>query len=636
MLSRMKLIHKLILMLLLPVVGLFYFSITGIWTKLEISSEMSSLNDLSNLAVRISAFVHESQKERGRTGGYLGSKGLEFSNELLKQKNDTNQKLNTLTGFLKDFDKTDLGEAFNKTLNHAVVLIDKLQDKRQAIKALKITGSDAISYYSEMNAAFLDIIKEISKVSQNAEITILASAYVHFLLGKEKAGMERAVLTSAFAVDHFSEGKFAYFSSLVIEQKVYDDIFFSLATTKQKDFYRRSIRGKAIEEVKRMRKTAFAKANTGQFDLKANHWFNMITEKIDLLKKVEDQLSKDLNSKAIKLKSAAQFELIFYLSLTGLVVITAFYLVYTISHGIIRQLGDEPANIEKIAHRISEGDLTIEFNSIAKEDSGVFAAMNLMTSNLKQIIGSIIDAASQLAATSEQINASASNLSEGAESQAASVEESSASTEELVSLIRAVSEHTFTMRDKSKLSLKEAKAYKINIQKVSEEMVNINHSTKTIGDIIKVINDIADQTNLLALNAAIEAARAGEHGKGFAVVADAISSLANRSAESTKKIEKLIKESVEMMNTGVKSVQMATESFESIIHTIEENDHIVNDITKSSEEQYKGSEQIQKSTEEISNLTQNASASAEELAASTSELQNLAERLNGLVRTFKI
>ena len=80
-----------------------------------------------------------------------------------------------------------------------------------------------------------------------------------------------------------------------------------------------------------------------------------------------------------------------------------------------------------------------------------------------------------------------------------------------------------------------------NVQETSKKIKRLGERSNEIGEIVRIIEDIADQTNLLALNAAIQSAMAGEHGRGFAVVADEIRLLAERSTESTKRIATLVK-----------------------------------------------------------------------------------------------
>jgi methyl-accepting chemotaxis protein len=77
---------------------------------------------------------------------------------------------------------------------------------------------------------------------------------------------------------------------------------------------------------------------------------------------------------------------------------------------------------------------------------------------------------------------------------------------------------------------------------MKESMDSIRSSSLEMSNILKIINDISGKVNMLALNAAIEAARAGEAGRGFTVVADEISKLADRTSNSIKGIDFLIKE----------------------------------------------------------------------------------------------
>src|SRR5207244_10871513 len=89
-----------------------------------------------------------------------------------------------------------------------------------------------------------------------------------------------------------------------------------------------------------------------------------------------------------------------------------------------------------------------------------------------------------------------------------------------------------------------------SLDRMVEQMKEIDTSSNKIARIIKVIDEIAFQTNILSLNAAVEAARAGEAGMGFAVVADEVRNLAQRCSQAAKDTSVLIEESIQHSKTG--------------------------------------------------------------------------------------
>ena len=238
-LENVRLRNKLVLLLIFPVLGLLYFSVNGVLEKYRLTGEMSSLQNLSALAVRISALVHETQKERGATAGFLGSGGATFGSEIKGQRAETDRKIIVLREFLKGFDSNRFGNEFTRNLNDGLNLLDTIEGKREAVSGLNISANEAIGYYTNMNAQFLDVIAYIARLSSKAEITIVSTAYVNFLLGKERAGIERAVMSNTFAADKFLPGMFNRFSSLVTEQDVYTRSFLSFASNDQKDFFQK-------------------------------------------------------------------------------------------------------------------------------------------------------------------------------------------------------------------------------------------------------------------------------------------------------------------------------------------------------------------------------------------------------------
>ncbi|HYE82403.1 MAG TPA: methyl-accepting chemotaxis protein [Clostridia bacterium] len=162
----------------------------------------------------------------------------------------------------------------------------------------------------------------------------------------------------------------------------------------------------------------------------------------------------------------------------------------------------------------------------------------------------------------------------------------------------------------------------------------LNMSSKQIGKIVKVINDIADQTNMLALNAAIEAAGAGEAGKGFAVVAGEVKELAKQTAESTDEIG----QQIEVMQ---KNMSDAVNAMGTIMQVIDEMTSITNTIAAAVAEQSSVSgnisnaivaaaEKVNLITEKTSDIATSSNNAAESVSAASIGIKELADTASKL------
>ncbi len=304
---------------------------------------------------------------------------------------------------------------------------------------------------------------------------------------------------------------------------------------------------------------------------------------------------------------------------------------------IIRAVTKPLHNYVENFNKASDGDLTVRVKTDSKDEVGQLSQyFNDFFSNLNSNVLRINKVAKNLTSGSDQLNEISNEISEGSQSQAASIEQTSASMEELTASIKMVADNSNEVRDKSNDLFEIAEHNKEIIQNVINSMNKINENSENITQIIDLIAEIAEQTNLLSLNASIEAQRAGEAGRGFSVVADSISKLADRSAENSKQIGKLIDANLKNVDEGVKLVNDAGKAFNNIADTISATNDLINQITKSMDEQSLGANEIQLAIEQINQITQNNTIITEKMTENTADLNGMAETLNELVSKFKV
>ncbi|BBP43734.1 nitrate- and nitrite sensing domain-containing protein [Thiosulfativibrio zosterae] len=278
---------------------------------------MQEMKVYTEFAAIYSLWVHESQKERGMTAGYLGSKGEKFKTQLPDERRLFDARRADFERFVKEhqLQKSDLiGEQVKAILNQ----LNQLEPTRKAVDNLQIAVPKALSFYTSLNAKMLDSVASLSKISKDPQLSNDLFAYSSFLQSKERAGIERAVLTNTFAQDKFAPGFYERFLGLVSEQNTYMQNFKSHATPDNLAVYDRAIKDESFNKVEEMRAVAKERNLTGGFGINAQDWFDTITAKINQLKVVDDALADALNLKILQAYQKAQS--VFWI-LTGLVTI---------------------------------------------------------------------------------------------------------------------------------------------------------------------------------------------------------------------------------------------------------------------------------------------------------------------------
>ncbi|HID98792.1 MAG TPA: bacteriohemerythrin [Thiotrichaceae bacterium] len=265
MLKNLKISQKLALMVVIPIVGLIYFTIALTLEKRDIVHEMNLLQELSELTVKSSSLIHELQKERGMSAGYLGSQGVEFSKELQRQRVNTDKSITELEYFVKDFNFKAFSNEIQDMLDIIFAELDSIKNRRKLIDDLKFSVEAQISYYNTIVNSLLIGINYLSKIITDAELSNRVVAYVNLLQAKEKAGLERATLNNAFSRGHFAPGLYKTFILQVGAQEVYINNFLFFATADQKALYYKTMQGEFVNQVEKIRTLAFKKSVKFQF-----------------------------------------------------------------------------------------------------------------------------------------------------------------------------------------------------------------------------------------------------------------------------------------------------------------------------------------------------------------------------------
>ncbi|MEM6832866.1 MAG: nitrate- and nitrite sensing domain-containing protein [Pseudomonadota bacterium] len=590
--------NRLFIIVGFSIAAMLLLSAPHITRALEQRQSASRTSQIVALAGNASALIHELQRERGNSAGYLTSGGSdEFTRNLSRQRKATDTSLKAYVASAKSFQ----GVAAVTTVVTAVqTKLDAMATIRGGVDSLSTAEPAMASYYSDLIQDLFSLFAISINSSSSADIVADGSALMALLSAKEMSGKERSAGTQGFNAGVFPSEILRTQQSLIAGQNALLSYFKRSAGEDLATRLSQLELGAAGEKVRQLREAGFQTfENNTPSDVEPTAWFKAATARIDGFYDLETEIVSAMRAAAEAAKAEATTALMSWsavlVALFGVLGVSALFLsesirrpiaaLIEVADGLTKgrrddaiphkeaksEIGSFATSLAALQSSLIEGDrLRAEREEAdkqaaeeerqaaerrqkeeleerikaeqaqAEQQRAISASLGELASivehELSSMITDIFGISKETRSTGDDLQSASQNVT-GQIGEATTATTSAAQSSQ--SIAAAAEEMAVSLADVTE----QVNATQALIEKTSNEAETITGSlggltdaANRISEVVTIISEIAEQTNLLALNATIEAARAGEAGKGFAVVASEVKMLANQTSRSLEDI----------------------------------------------------------------------------------------------------
>ena len=600
----------------------------------------------------ISNLVHELQKERGMSAGFIGAKGREFGDGLRNQRHEVDRATEAFLEAISNAGGRLAFDGFSHPYDNSRAALGRIGDIRVAVDRLTVSGGDMAKTYTALIGDLLAMVGSVGLVTEDVAEVRSLEAFSALLQAKELAGRERAMGTTGFASGSFSGSVFREFVGLGMRQETLFASFEKHARPDQIVRLQGALSGEVQEGVVAMRRVAYEAPFGGDLSaVSGPAWLVASTRRIDALKKVEDAIAADVVSQARETAGAAHAAAWRLAGILGTVVVVTLAVLILVARSIALPL----KQLSAVMKRLASDDLSVEILGRTRRDeigemaaavevfranaverrrlevergrevaarqarrelleraiadfradiTNLLGAMSMETTRMETVADDLVGIAQ---ASSKHADAASSATRDAT----GNVQVVAAAAEELAASISEISERV----QRTSAIVSEASSATAQSEREVDALLT---ASARIGAVVDLIDKIAAQTNLLALNATIEAARAGAAGRGFAVVAAEVKDLATQTAVATQEISAQIAGIQGSTTTTVASIRgiaerMATvrEFTAEIAAAVEEQSAATNEIAVNVQRAATGTVSATRSVTDVSGSARETTAAAE-------------------------
>lgn len=549
--------------------------------------------------------VNESQKERGKTAGFLNG-GVAFKS-LEAQRKVNDQKI----AVLKDVVKTStFSEEYKKELLNNIA---RYSDIRSKVGGKKVKLGTALKTYTQIISRFMRVNLDVADSTSFSEVSSGLRSFKILEDAKESGGKLRANMTAILAKNKPITNK-KFNAIIALNSGVISNIKSSglVLDKDSKGYITEFQNSSAWSEVGDTFKLILSKSGEGNYNKNASDFFATITSALNIIGKTilheRAQLSKQVMAIEKKSESALYK---FAAVLFGISIVTSL-VIFLITHVISARIRDIVARLTS-----ESGAVTNSSHEISTSSSKLSISSTQSASSLQETVSSIdeissmvernSDTAQRSSSVSEESNNAAGRGKKTIDNMISSIDEISQSNSEISKIVEVISE---------------------------------------IGEKTKVINDIVFQTKLLSINASVEAARAGEHGKGFAVVAEEVGNLAAVSGKAALDITNLLESSISNVKEIVEKTQNRVEVgkqtagqcrdvFDEILANASKVNEMIGAISTASQEQSIGVREVTKAMQQLDQVTHQNSTIANTNSHLANRIKEQASHLDKITKELK-